>query len=107
MAAWHTPESVRQEWQDAPRGAVLDDLLEYAKEAVWAYAGDGSTTIPADVPMRFRLGQRLQAQAVWQLARSGGSDGSVGLDGYQARLYVLGYDIKRVLRPEVAGEQVG
>jgi hypothetical protein len=65
------------------------------------------TEPPAEVPVRFRLAQRLQAQAVWQLARAGGSDGSIGMDGYQARLYVLGYDIKRILRPESAGEQVG
>lgn len=109
MVAWHDVSSARAQWADAPKGngQELEDLLDAAKDAVWRYVypewadlkDDGTPNpIPDDVPTRFRIAQLLQVRAVWGLPRTGGGD-SVGIQDYAARVYVLGYDIQKVLVP--------
>lgn len=113
LTPWHTPGTAREVWRDAPQGTELDDLLDAARLACWRYVPSYTRQLevpagwldehtiddpPALVPVRYRLAQLLQARAVYQLPRAGGS-GELGLDGYQARLYVFGYDVQRILVP--------
>lgn len=108
MADWHTADSARAQWSDAPGGTELSDLLELAKDACWRYVHPDDEEAPeGEIPVRFRVAQLAQAQAVWQLRRTSPGGDSIGLDGYQARVYVFGYDIQKILVPPVHGEMVG
>lgn len=108
MSSWHDLQSARAGWSELKPvpDAVVQDLLDGAKEACWGYVHPNDEEIPDEVAVRFRIAQLLHAQSVWQLPR-GGSDGQIGVDGYATRVYVLGYDIQKILRPPVYGEAVG
>lgn len=116
MVAWHTVQTARAAWADAKQisdDAVLTDLLDLAKDAVWHFDNprvrneEGvEQAPPADVPPRYKMAQLLQMRAVWQLPRSG-DGGSMGLDEYAGRVYVFGKDIQKVIVPPVYGEAVG
>lgn len=111
MARWHDADSVRDVWQDAPRaGTELSDLLDLAADACWRYVHPewpATEELPQEVPTRFRVAQLMQAKAVWQLPRTSTSEDGMGMAGYQARVYVFGYDIRRILVPLIYGEVVG
>jgi hypothetical protein len=80
MAEWHTVESARDQWVDAPtddgadEDATLTELLSAAKAAVLAYAPvfEGLTVVdgyivndPDAVPDSYRLAQLREARNQW------------------------------------------
>lgn len=97
MATWHTIESARDQWVDAPLDDdQLDELLEVAKDAVLAYAP--ALDFPDVIPVRYRHAQLMQAQNVWNSSKaspSGDFDGG----GYSLSTFPLDWQVKQVLRP--------
>lgn len=95
---WHTPESAREQWLEAPDESddpILAELLEVAREAVVAYAPELDD--PLAVPTSYRLAQLMQARSVWNAQRTGTE--AVGPDGFAIRVYPLDKNIRQLLRP--------
>lgn len=120
MAEWHTLESAREQWVDAPfDDDQLQDLLDVAQEAVLAYAPAliigalvivDDILVPADenyVPVSYRVAQLMQARNVWNSSKASPSgdfdNGSYGLTSFP-----LDWQVKQLLRPRtVFGGVVG
>lgn len=120
MAEWHTTESARDQWIDAPLDdEQLTELLEVAKQAVLAYAPalpEGSYTLedgmvvmvgPDTVPINYRAAQLMQARNVWNSSKAsptGDFDGG----SYSLTTFPLDWQVKQLLRPRsVFGGPVG
>ena len=120
MAVWHTVESARSQWADAPTDeddeapdASLEELLSVAKLAVRAYApalpdeggliiDEDGYIVPAEgseIPDNYRVAQLMQARNIWNAAKaspSGGFDnGEYGLQSFP-----LDWQIRQLLRPK-------
>lgn len=111
MAEWHTLESARDQWVDAPLDDdQLSDLLAVAKDAVLAYAPVDDDLDPEDpdtIPDGYRVAQLLQTKNVWN---SGYATPSGDLDGsaYGLTTFPLDWQVKQLLRPRtVFGGPVG
>lgn len=105
MATWHTIESARDLWVDAPLDdEYLGELLEVAQGAVLAYAPALADT---DVPVSYRQAQLMQARNVFNASKAapgGEFDGS----SYGITTHPLDWQIKQLLRPRtVFGGPVG
>lgn len=101
LDGWHSLQSAREAWADAPRrDVVLFDLLQLARDACEAYAPltpaeDGT---PAVVPAGHRQAQLNIARAAWQRVKGGQGD-QLGIDGFAVRVYIDDPDTRRLLRP--------
>ena len=119
MAEWHTIDSARSQWDDAPfEDDELQELLDVAQQAVLAYAPalpgvtytiiDGYV-VPSEtvIPTSYRHAQLMQARNVWnssQASPSGDFDGA----GYGLTTFPLDWQIKQLHRPRtVFGGAVG
>ena len=105
MATWHTPETARDQWVDAPLDdGQLQQLLDVAKQAVLAYAPVITDPNP---PTSYVVAQLMQARNVWNSGKatpSGDFDGG----GYGLTTHPLDWQIKQILRPRsVFGGPVG
>ena len=76
MATWHTVESARDEWPDAPSDYgddgdnTLLTLLAVAKEAVVAYGNPARTPVdPDEIPDGWRAAQLKAARNSWTTSR--------------------------------------
>lgn len=119
MATWHTLETARDQWVDAPLDDdELQEFLDVAKEAVLAYApalpadsieNVGGFIVPtaSSIPDGYRKAQLMQARNVWnseQASPGGNLDGS----GYGLTIHPLDWQVKQLLRPRsVFGGPVG
>lgn len=120
MATWHTLETARDQWVDAPLDDdELQELLDVAKSAVLAYAPAVATesvenvggfvvpTTTGDIPVSYRKAQIMQARNVWnseQASPGGNLDGS----GFGLTIHPLDWQVKQLLRPRsVFGGPVG
>lgn len=120
MASWHTLESARDQWVDAPLDdATLSELLEVARDAVLAYAPtlddsllvdeDGYVTpvVPDEVPTSYRHAQLMQARNVWN-ASYASPTGDLDGGSYSLTTFPLDWQVKQLLRPRsVFGGPVG
>ena len=117
MATWHTVESARDEWPDAPSdyGDGGDDslstLLAVSREAVVAYAPAVPVTDPpADpdvIPDGYRAAQLMQARNVWNASKASGSG---DLDGGQFGIAVgfpLDWQVRQLIRPKTGKPWIG
>lgn len=108
MATWHTIETARDEWDDAPlNDDVLTELLAVAQQQVIAYAptlpvADPPTT---EVPTNYRFGQLRQAQNLWTAGQVD-SSGGLGEGEFVVRPHPLDWIIKQILRPRRAVPRV-
>jgi hypothetical protein len=120
MADWHTTETARNEWVDAP----LDDgqlvqLLEVAKQAVLAYApalptatmgwvdGYYQPTDTISIPDNYRYAQLQQARNIWNSAAATPA-GDFDSGSYGLTTHPLDWQIKQILRPRtIFGGPVG
>lgn len=92
---WHTLESARNEWQDAPADdAQLYVFLESSKEQCLAYA----PALVGRPSHSFRQAQLLQARALWQAVKTN-PDGQLDANGFQVQVYPLDRNIRALLRP--------
>jgi hypothetical protein len=106
MASWHTVDTARDEWVDAPFDAddgdtILVSLLSAAKSAVLAYAPVlDTTTWPSDTcPDGYRIGQLMQARNIWNSTKanpSGDFDGGQ----YGLTTFPLDWQVRQLLRPK-------
>lgn len=119
MAEWHTLQTARDQWVDAPLDdEQLQELLDVAQNAVLAYAPalpdatltviDGYLTESAStIPVSYRHAQLMQARNVWnssEASPSGDFDGA----GYGITTMPLDWQVKQLLRPRtVFGGSVG
>ena len=112
MAQWHTPESARSAWADAPPEPlsaedvdVLEELLEVAKGDVLAYKPLDDEENP---PTRHRVAQLAQAKNMWNAGYATPSGNFDGGDGFGLTTFPLDWAIKQMLRPRsVFGGPVG
>ena len=121
MATWHTPETARDQWVDAPLDdEQLEQLLDVAKQAVLAYApalpaatsgawvdGYYQPAAEPEPPTNYVVAQLMQARNVWNSGKAtptGDFDGG----GYGLTTHPLDWQIKQILRPRsVFGGPVG
>jgi hypothetical protein len=114
---WHTVESARDQWPDAPSDYgddgddTLLELLAVAKEAVLAYAPAVPVTEPpADpdvIPDGYRLAQLMQARNVWNSAKtSSSSDLDAGQYGISAG-FPLDWQVRQLIRPKTGKPWIG
>ena len=98
---WHTLESARAQWKDAPGmdDALLWEILDSAHTACVEFAPAIDPLKP--IPLNYRRAQLLQAQAIWQAGTANTGD-EVGFDGQTVRVYPLDWNVKQLLRPRRA-----
>jgi len=105
LDGWLTLEQTRQQWQDAPvDDLLLFTILESAKAQCIEYAPAlGITNI---VPLNYKNAQLMQARALYSSVIANQQD-SVGVEGFQVRIFPLDWNIKALLRPKRAMPVVG
>lgn len=115
MAEWHTAESARDQWADAPTddgdnpNASLEELLNAAQSAVLAYAPelDGTYIIDdgyieqvmAGIPDAYRIAQLMQARNIWN-AKKASPAGEFDNGSYGLSSFPLDWAIRQLLRPK-------
>lgn len=98
---WHTLDTARDDWRDAPGfDAWLYELLWTARNDVIAYA----PALAADQrpPLNYRRAQLMQARNLWNAGKVDPSSGGIGSDTFVLRPFPLDWTIKQVLRPKRA-----
>lgn len=96
---WHTIDTARDEWADAPSDDVkLFKLLWNARNEVEAYA----PTLAADrrPPINYTEGQLLHARNIWNASKVDPASGGMGDDSFIIRPFPLDWAIKQRLRPQ-------
>jgi hypothetical protein len=97
---WLTLEQTRSQWSDAPLDDVfLRQILDTAKAQCVAYAP--ILALGAQVPVTYVQAQLLQARAIFQSVIANQQD-SVGVEGFQVRVFPLDFTIRAMLRPKRA-----
>ena len=97
---WLTLETARAQWGDAPLDDVfLHQILDTAKAQCVAYAP--ALQLGAQVPVTYVQAQLLQARAIYQSVIANQQD-SVGVEGFQVRVFPLDFTIRAMLRPKRA-----
>lgn len=102
---WHTLESARDEWIQAPSHDLqLHALLANARRQVIEYAP--VLTEGAAVPLNYRSAQLAQARNIWN-AGAVSPSGELGEDSFVIRPHPLDWMIKQLLRPRTAIPVIG
>jgi hypothetical protein len=97
---WLTLEQTRSKWSDAPLDDVfLREILDTAKAQCVAYAP--TLALGAQVPVTYVQAQLLQSRAIFQSVIANQQD-SVGVEGFQVRVFPLDFTIRAMLRPKRA-----
>jgi len=93
---WHTLDTARDGWLDAPdEDDQLWELLESARIQCEAYA----PPLGDVVPVNYRQAQLMQARNLWQSVRQ--DPGSqLGPDGMTITVFPLDWIVKALLRPK-------
>ena len=113
MAQWHTADSARAQWADAPPAPLdagdpdpLDEALEVAKLEVLAY---GPALVDEAVPpVNYRDAQLRQTINNWNAAYASPSGDFDGPGGFQLGAFPMDWKVKQLLRPRsVFGGAVG
>jgi hypothetical protein len=103
---WHTCDSAREEWRDAPTSdARLFQVLAQAREQVTEFAPALAAETP--IPSRYREGQMMQARNLWNAGRVDPGSGATGDEDFVIRPFPLDWMVKQVLRPQRAIGAIG
>ena len=98
LTGWHTLDSARREWRDAPDSdSGLFVLLDTARVQVEAFAPN--TVLGAPVPLRYKQAQLMQARNVWNAAKADPA-GQQGDDGFIIRPFPMDWTVKNIIRPK-------
>lgn len=102
---WHTIDSSRAQWVDAPLDdRALHEVLSVAKEAVLAFA---PAVDPEErPPTNYVRAQLLQARNTWNASKVDPS-GQLGDGTFATRPFPLDWQIKQLLRPRTILPAVG
>lgn len=97
---WHTLDSARAEWQDAPADdSRLFTLLQIAAQQVAAYAPDLEDGAP--VPTNYRYGQLMQARNLWNAGRVDPAQGNAEFGtSFVITPHPLDWIVRQILRPQ-------
>lgn len=102
MASWHTIETARDEWIDAPLDYdALTELLAISRQQVVRYApalAETDPPTPDECPDNYRYGQLRQAENLFNAARVD-SNGGEGSGEFVVRPHPLDWVVKQILRP--------
>lgn len=108
MATWHTLETARDLWEDAPEeDDDLEELLDIAQDAVTTYGRPLAD--PNAIPPGWRRAQLEHARNVYR-SMLASQDGSDDLDGFGTPVRYRNLDaaIRELIRPRtVFGGPVG
>lgn len=98
---WHTLDSIRDGWLDAPASDVtLYELLWIAKNDVLKFAP--ALTEGQRPPVNYRKGQQMQARNTWNANKVDPGSGDQGDGSFVITPHPLDWVIKQVLRPTTA-----
>ncbi|PPG53416.1 hypothetical protein C5C41_06740 [Rathayibacter sp. AY1E9] len=93
---WHSIESARSDWLDAPdEDDQLQELLDLSRDAVEAFGG----YVAHDIPAGWRAAQLMQARNVW-IASTVDSNGSIGEGDFALSPRPLDWMVKQLIRPQ-------
>lgn len=114
MATWHTPETIRAEWEDAEQigDSLLAQLVVAARDAVIAYAPALPAFTPTEevpdqpIPDRYRVAQLMQVRNLWS-AVDVKPAGDIGGETYTYQPRPLDWHVKALLRPQRGRPRVG
>lgn len=114
MPTWHTAESARDQWADAPGTPaddpdVLEELLDVAREQVEAYAPNlppAAEGGPVSIPITYRYAQLMQARNIWNAALVS-PGGEMGEGDFAITPHPLDWTVKQMIRPKRATPVVG
>lgn len=112
MAVWHTKQSARAQWRDAPADEALQDLLDAAQFECETYAPAQPTPVdpdaPISIPIGWRIAHLLQARAMWTFLQTTAQQEGPSIEGVgTARVYPMDANVRARLRPNTGREQVG
>lgn len=114
ITTWHTADSLRAVWSNAPSSAdLIADLLEAAKFQILEFAPalpDTEESGAAEaIPANYRIAQGLQARAIWesQKADVSGDPDAIGLGEYPVRVYSMAKPVRDLLRPAHGAPVIG
>jgi len=96
-SGWHTVESARVFWPDAPDDDILAVLLEVAKVSVIAFAPTLAAGVP--VPTNYVYAQVVQARNIHN-AGTVSTSGDFGNGEFSYAPRPLDWHVKQLLRPE-------
>lgn len=104
LVDWHTPDSVRSLWANAPTGDNLVDLLAVARERCLEWEPYVPVYEPPEedadkVPRKYRVAQLMEAKALWDSIKTGPNTEGIGGEGYSVQVRPMSWVIKNVLRP--------
>lgn len=103
---WHTLDTARDDWRDAPGfDAWLYELLWTARNDVLAFAP--ALTAGQRPPLNYRRAQLMQARNLWNAGKVDPASGGMGDDTFVLRPFPLDWTIKQVLRPKRAVPTIG
>lgn len=103
---WHTLDSARDIWPDAPGyDSWLYELLDIAKQQVLDYAPALAEGVRP--PKNYRLAQRMQARNLWNANKVDPASGGIGEDSFVVQPFPLDWMVKQVIRPKTAVPVVG
>lgn len=105
-SGWHTLESARRDWADAPiEDSQLFTLLYNARIQCEEFA----PVLAEDerVPLTYRQAQLLQARNLWNASKVDAGSGGFGDDSFVIRPFPMDWVVKNILRPQRAIPFVG
>lgn len=98
LTGWHTLDTARREWRDAPDSdSGLFVLLDTARVQVEAFAP--KTAVGSPVPLRYKQAQLMQARNVWNAAKADPA-GQLGDEGFAIRPFPMDWTVKNIIRPK-------
>lgn len=104
-AGWHTHDSARAQWNDAPEDdRTLYELLHVARHAIIEFAP--ALAEDEAIPLNYVNAQLVQARNIWNDAR-GDSSGELGDGTFTSKPFPLDWEVKQLLRPARALKWVG
>lgn len=117
MATWHTPQSIREQWKNAPKhDGELGDLLELSREKALEWKPLGTVPEGEDpatwCETKHRVAQRQLVQYFWEASKAAvDGDALGGIEGFQTNARMTLGKIKFILvtevEPDTAAGKVG
>jgi hypothetical protein len=99
LEGWHTLESIREQWIDAPEeDDQLQTLLDVAAAQCLAYGPELEEG--QAIPTSYQLAQLMQTQNLWNSSKQD-NDGEIGGEGFGSRVFPMDWAVKNILRPKL------